>query len=558
MNWQRLFSPHILDRGLDYYQSGFVECFESGDDYVQAKVLGSESYDILINMPDGKILNMHCDCPYAEQGDNCKHMVAVLFFMDEAKSKHSGINQEASLQKISNIKDSVSTLVKDADEKIVRDFLSTILKNDKSLYLQFKHILHCEISVDDMKLYKNRIDSIFRQHVGRDGYISYYEARSFVAELKGFLEKDVQGMIETRHYEEAFKLTTYLLVKVGDQDMDDSDGGMGILAEICVEIWQEILGQCDIKPGLKRIMFEWCVKNLRNPEIDYIEDYIERILFDAFHEEEFVAAKLEFTGEIVSAYNKEESSWSQGYRAGKWAIYHINLMKENNFSENKLEEYCREYLDFDVVREYYIQECIEKKDYQTAINLLKQGKAKERDSIGLVIKYSLQLKQLYKQMENQKGYENELWLLMVEYKSNDIDLYKELRSIYSETEWLEKREIIFGKLLSHAFVDDLYEEEQLYDRLLNVVLNSSGLYKLMKYEMCLKVIYPNELLEKYEITVRNMAINTSDRKRYQELVYILKRMQKYSGGSEIVSKIASDWKITYKKRSAMMDELSKL
>ena len=552
MNWQRLFLPHILDRGLDYYQEGAVENFESGDDSIEATVLGSEAYDVSISMRDGKIADMYCDCPYAEQENNCKHMAAVLFFMEE----ETGINQEKNLKKTPNAKDSIRALVDDADEKIVRDFLLTILKNDTGLFLQFKNILHCEISDSDMKLYKRRIDSICSQHAGRDGFIDYYNASSFVAELEEFLENDIQGIVKSRYYREAFELTTYLLVEMGDQDMDDSDGGTYMLADTCVNIWEEIIEQCDIE--IKRIMFEWCMKALKKSELEYMEDYIERILFASFEEKEFIEAKLKFTADEVSAYTEEDSSWSKGYNAERCAVHHIALMKENNFSDCEIEEYCRENLKFNSVRECYIQDCIDKNEYQLAINLLKEGKIEQKDSSGLVIKYSRQLKQLYKQMNNQKDYENELWLLLVEYSANDMNIYKELRSVYSETEWLEKREVVFRELSSRSFVDDLYEEEKLYDRLLKAVLDSMGLYKLMKYETCLKELYPNDLLKKYEVTVRDMAIRTSDRKRYQELVAILRRMQTYPDSSEVVCKIISDWRVMYKNRRAMMDELNKL
>ena len=55
-----------------------------------------------------------------------------------------------------------------------------------------------------------------------------------------------------------------------------------------------------------------------------------------------------------------------------------------------------------------------------------------------------------------------------------------------------------------------------------------------------------------------MASFTSDRKRYQQLVAILRRMNKIKGGIEIVDDIVKEWRIKYKNRPAMMDELSRL
>ena len=104
----------------------------------------------------------------------------------------------------------------------------------------------------------------------------------------------------------------------------------------------------------------------------------------------------------------------------------------------------------------------------------------------------------------------------------------------------------------------LYELEELYDRLINIILNSNGLYMLIEYEKILKDIYPKELLNKYENTIKAMAINTSGRAHYREIVSILRRMKKYPKGKEKVSEIVSDWRLRYRNRPAMMDELNKL
>lgn len=147
---------------------------------------------------------------------------------------------------------------------------------------------------------------------------------------------------------------------------------------------------------------------------------------------------------------------------------------------------------------------------------------------------------------------------MLDYKAGDVAVYKELRSLYTYKEWDEKREIIFNKLQRYGNVDVLYKEEKLYDRLLDLVINSRGLYKLTDHEKCLRSLYPKELLAKYETEVNNMASYTSDRKRYREITSILSRMQKYPDGKERVREISTKWKSLYGNRPAMMDELRKL
>ena len=560
MDWKQLFRPHILERGLDYYERGFVEDYNEGSDFVQATVQGSSAYEVYVDIIDGKILDMQCECPYAQDGNHCKHMAALLFCM-ENETEACADSQKRTIKKddgkiAPDSESNIGELVRNADEVKVRYFLTEILGNDDKLLSRFKSIICCEISKEDMKRYKNRINRIFNKYAGRQGFIDYYSAGSLISELVDFLDNDVEGMLANRQYKEAFELTAYMFVKAGNQDMDDSDGGTGMLANQCMEIWLEILAHCNM--DIKKSMFRGLKEHLDGRVIDYMEEYIEQILFDNFREGEFLEDKLKFTEEKVCKYKKEKDSWTRGYHAGKWILRHIAVMNELRISQDRIEEYAKENLEFSAVRKYYIQECMKKGRYDAAIQMLEEGKETDKTAAGLVADYSLQLKELYKRTGRAEDYENELWLLMLQYKAGDVAIYKELKTLYTEEEWSGKREKIFDKMPLYAAVDRLYKEDHLYDRLLKLVLDSNGLYKLMEYEECLKKLYPEELLTKYETVVNSMAVRTSDRKHYCELVAILKRMQKYTGGKKRVDEIVYSWKSQYRNRPAMMDELKRI
>ncbi|TAH62747.1 MAG: hypothetical protein EWM50_05035 [Gottschalkiaceae bacterium] len=407
-----------------------------------------------------------------------------------------------------------------------------------------------------MKRYKNQVNIIFRRYAGHHDFVDYKNARSFISELEEILDNDIQAMLDNNQLKEAFELTNYIFIKVGNQDMDDSDGGTGEIANNCLQIWQEILYKCDVK--LKREIFNWFIAHLDGSVIDYMEDYIEQFIFDNFKEEEFLENKLIFLDNEINEYKKDKDSWLSSFRLGELALHRIEILETKNVDQNKIEEYCKENLEINQVRKYYIDICINKKDYDMAIELLREGKDKEKDWPGLLINYSLKLKDLYKQIGKHKLYEEELWALVLNYKAGDVELYKELKSIYTDKEWMKEREIVFSKLSPYRGIDKLYELEGLYDRLIELVVNSHGLYMVMEYEEILKDIYPKELLNKYENTIKAMATNTSGRAHYREIVSILRRMKKYPKGKEKVSEIVSDWRLRYRNRPAMMDELNKL
>jgi hypothetical protein len=561
MDWQELFESHILERGFRYYRQGFVEDFCESKDSVRATVQGSNAYEVLIEIKDKKIIDMNCECPYADEGNYCKHMAAVLFYMEGAdkdgfEGKQNRTNGVTLPEALLDKGKSAGILVEEADENLVRNFLTGILENDEKLLNRFRNALNCEISASDMKRYKNQINTIFRKFAGRHDFIDYYHADGFITELEDFLYNDIAGIIKNRQYEAAFELTNYIFVKTADQDIDDSAGGTGMLAEKCYEIWLGIAEHCSKK--FKEKMFQWYTDHLNGSVIDYMEVYIERIMFESFKEDEFLEKKLRLAEDKVNELKKEDNSRSSEYRAAQWVLNVIKIMQDQKKPQDLIDQYCIENLKFNSVRKYYVAYCINSGHYETAICVLKEGKEIDKDLPGLVADYSLQLKNLYKQTGDNRAYEDELWSLVLKYRTGDVELFRELKSLYSQEEWVEKREIIFQKLPVNTRVDKLYEEEKLYDRLLKVVLDSLELYRLTEYEYCLQKLYPAELLMKYEKEVQGMIKRVSDRKRYQEIVSFLGRMKKYPEGTKKVKEIVSDWQIAYKNRPAMMDELQKL
>lgn len=81
---------------------------------------------------------------------------------------------------------------------------------------------------------------------------------------------------------------------------------------------------------------------------------------------------------------------------------------------------------------------------------------------------------------------------------------------------------------------------------------------MRSYEGLLKPHFSDQLLAKYDQEVRKMAATTGTRRKYQQLVDILERMMSYPAGKGTVHAIVCDWRQQYPRRSAMMDELSRL
>ena len=49
---------------------------------ISATVSGTELYEVEIFLDHDEVYDMDCDCPYAEDGNYCKHMAAVLYELE--------------------------------------------------------------------------------------------------------------------------------------------------------------------------------------------------------------------------------------------------------------------------------------------------------------------------------------------------------------------------------------------------------------------------------------------------------------------------------------------
>lgn len=576
MNWQKLFASHILERGYDYYCDGAVENIEIGRDDIRADVVGTEDYEVEISLNDGKVTDMYCSCPYAAGGNNCKHMAAVLYewtadIMDEDEPEdtdNEDMDNDADAESMDLFEPAVTVcdykkksaavekLVTSAERDIVQAFLVSVLAEDKKLLLRFRNMVNKCATKEDVEDYFEQIDEIADRYLGRDHFINYYQAYDFMLELEEIIDKDVRRMIDNGSHISAFHVMNHIFVLLGNVDMDDSGGETSMLAEQIYQLWLELLTKVNAQD--KRKMFIWFTTHMDGSVIDYLGEYIEQIIMEEFKEPEYEQDKLSFMEEMIEKAEKKDSGWSRDYAVGKWTVTYLKTLEEKNAPEDQLEEICKKYWNNSGVRRYYIDRYFEKKEYDRVLQVLDESIELDKAYRGQVLEYIQKKKEIYRLQGNKSAYIEQLWKLVLEQSAGDLDIYKELKAQYSEKEWLIKREELFKKLPPNAHIDRLYKEEKLYDRLLAYVLKSSGLYAVQSYENVLKKEYPKQILSKYQGEVNKMASCTGNRKHYADLVALLRRMKRIKGGSEIVETIVEEWKIKYRNRPAMMDELSKL
>lgn len=90
---EKLFAPHIYERGLTYYNRDRVQglSFNKQKEVWFAEVAGTQDYYVEVdvsNMESGT-LKTYCECPAFEMYDTCKHLVALLLEVVDQTSENS-------------------------------------------------------------------------------------------------------------------------------------------------------------------------------------------------------------------------------------------------------------------------------------------------------------------------------------------------------------------------------------------------------------------------------------------------------------------------------------
>lgn len=104
INFEEQFMPAILERGYTYFTEERVQDILIEENTYSATVLGNESYHTSITLENDMVVSMDCDCPFACEHGNCKHMAALCYTIE---SSSFWIKHDEQKEKIKKLIDSL-------------------------------------------------------------------------------------------------------------------------------------------------------------------------------------------------------------------------------------------------------------------------------------------------------------------------------------------------------------------------------------------------------------------------------------------------------------------
>lgn len=543
----------ILERGYRYYLDGYVsDEFVYSNEIYEFLVKETSDYKVIVKLDnENNILESECNCPY-DYGPICKHEVAVFYKLREIFSNKKTNDHKSIKNNVQTIPQILQSLEKNQLIEIIMDEMDNNSGLRGKILIKYAPVLDYE---EELKKCKKYIYSRYRECIKSNnyGYNNYYDMQDklcqFENEMYEVLNRAVKVSNQFLGIEMAFLvLGQSLEILINDYEIYDEDFLIEELINYTLSIIKNIVTNVkdlDIRKQLLHKLMEKCDGLDLNEWYAYQVDII-RICFniaDNFQDKEILRKRIEqmITLEPEEYHNKYEIITLKKY------LYEFIVQY---WDKSKVKDFINENIEYSDFREIAIQNCLKNGEFEQAIKYAKEG---EENSIHN-IKWKEYRYQAYKELgliEEQKLLAKELLF------DGEIFYYNELKSLNNDKNFYEnfKKEIKTLKELKTMTYLQIIEEENDLDAIMEYVREHN--WSIEKYAKKLLPKYKDEVKDIYEIYLRYIANKSSNRKEYKHLCEKIKKVKKLLG-KKSVDNLIQDFKITYKRRRAMIEELNKI
>ncbi|WP_287682525.1 SWIM zinc finger family protein [Bacteroides sp.] len=574
-NFEKYVLPQILMRGEDYYESDAVlEIEEESPGEWIATVCGTENYEVTVSMEGNEIIAWECDCPY--DGNICKHVVATLLAIRDSRGKAGRFlsAKEANTQ-LELLGKSMPRTVKDKEvEQILlfaeSDKLSDFIQKYASSHSDFKSaLLETFLPKRPAKKvdYRNEIESCF--HSSYRKYFKkgrYYEPELDWNEVSdkvdGYLAKATL-LFQREALEEVATIALQVLRSIGgnyiDEDFlyNDGDIDFGITCGNAGDLLLKVVQHSGASQALK--------KNVLNEiiQISKLATYREYEIFDM---DELVQQIM------LSVQSKEEALLSVNQlikeRAERWDLYKLVLRKIEILKElgktTEVEATISEFLYLPEIRRQEVEKLLDEKCYEKAISMLNEGIviAERGGNLGTLREWQEQLLSIYEEVHDVAKVIEMCRLLFI-HTDGSLDYYHKLKSLIPSTDWKEYLSTLMQETTFYDYWGsgnnkaDIYIEEKEYDKLFSFLsaVKYRRLGALVQYASHLNATHSSQILSLFTDDLRVYAEKNLGRNHYEYIARVLRGMRKLNGGKEAVKQLVEEFRVLYKRRPAMMQEL---
>ena len=542
-HWRELFSPHIWQRGLEYYHEDRILDIQYRGSKITAEIEGTEIYTVFVTLDakTNKIEDYFCECPYGEDGTPCKHLAALLCALEDGDQELMADDTE---------KSTIEQVVNLLPEQQMRELLIQFAQNDSYIRERIQIAATKKLPNTQKDQWKQDLDALTESAADRHGFIDYEEAYDYCFSLQEYLDDRIPDFLSAGLNKEAFELTCLVFQTGMAQDMDDSDGGLTILAGSCMDAWSSIMELSDL--NFQREMYRWFITHYTDYDLSemFLEDYV----FDVPWNVEIVPEILRFLDQRIQMCVENCES---EYRLNDLIVHRIQWMEKSGAGKPEIERYMVKYHHLSAVRNLQISQAIHDGDYGAALTLLEESKKLDAEKIGLVAKYSARKIEIYEKVRDISALRDELAYYIFTFRQDDLVYVEKTKALLSPVEWEDMRARLLNSASMYSQVYPLLERERMYEQLMERIEVHSDIYALERYESALKKGFAKRCMNVYVTHLHQAMRRASNRKAYWSVIQTLKKLRKYPDGKAVAQELADSWKQEYPRRSSMLDELRK-
>ncbi|HHT20545.1 MAG TPA: hypothetical protein GXZ74_03805 [Tissierellia bacterium] len=549
MDWTRWFDEIILERGWQYYEDGHIIEYTVDDDVIEATIEGTRDYHVSLDV-SVPYFRFDCSCPHASDGYHCKHMAALGYFWENSEERLARATKKAESDEQKLIE--IEQLIKETPPEFIHQYLLERLSNNQELLRYWKLQVRPGIDQATLKFYQAKADQLIRRitqyyaFYDYDFYSDYddddsedfYRTKS---DLADFLSYDIGLVLDRGEFELPLCWTANIyraLMKAAYEQGNYFD-----VEEHLLDAWQALYDKADDKK--RSLLFD----RLEDIVLDEGQGIAADFLFDTFDSTECLDRRLQLAQQCLPLQVESSGPLMSG---GYWPIRVAELMEEDDRESKEIEGFLISYQHIPEVRVYLARYLARLDRLSSAIELLKEGRARGRHDQKIM--FQREIVKTYQAAGREIDYRSELYEMVKSYTTNELGPWRELRQLYPPDKWLKVRQKLIDQWPEDTNRLNIYEEEAMNAELLEAVLDGSG-WLLSRYESILKPLYPEELLDYLTKSLKSMPEHPTNRKNYRRVAAGLHHLREYPGGDEAVAELISYWRTKYPKRPALWEEL---
>lgn len=552
----------ILKRGLSYFKNGFVHKpaeIRPGD--YEAVVEGSEEYTVKLSIRNRVITEHSCDCSY-EMGPVCKHVAAVIFYLEQEElgltqntKKASSKKAKASSSKPSKRK----TLAQQVDElldKVTLDELTLFVREHATKNAQFRDLLLASFAQynpnESRTLYAKQVKALIKVARGKYGLIDSSGAKYISKEISPMLSLAERYLSQGNH-QSAFFICTAIMDELISALLlaDDREGVLGNAIYAAYDTLSAITCE-EPSEAIRRQILKYCFTSFDKRTFAGWDWHIGFL--------QLAACILDTEGEVEELFKRINSI----PESDEYEIKEVQKIKYCILLEKKGTEVAQKYLEQNLdnpnFREVAIQDALDQKDYERATALANDGIEQDSGYAGLVTNW---YEWLLKIAESQKDTERIILYarhLLLNDSRPSLDYYEILRKTVPPEQWTDFVEAIIQEAMERKpyyrtdLVASIFIREEWWSRLLDLVKKECNLDQLAKYEKLLAQHFPSELANLYAERIIEYVKSHIGRNYYRTACKYIRKMIKL-GARDKADEVISQLRQTHYNRRALMEEL---